>query len=266
MKKIFISADIEGCCGVTAWDETVTGGKGYEEACRQMTLETAAACRAVQAAGYRAVVKDGHEDARNIDHNLLPRGTELIRGWMSSPYNMLGGLDESFDGILYIGYHAGALSSGSPLNHTIEAPLFQWVKLNGELASEFTLNAILADEMGVPSLFLSGDEAVCEEARRTYPGLTAAPVKKGIGNATWNMHPQDAVEMIEEKVSEALQQRHSVRPLEDSYNLTIQFKTHQLARSASWYPGAELLDDYTVSYTGRTPFDVTRARSFMTGV
>ena len=44
--KLFLSADIEGAAGVTAWSETESGGKGYEQACRQMTLETAAACRA----------------------------------------------------------------------------------------------------------------------------------------------------------------------------------------------------------------------------
>lgn len=46
MRKIFISADIEGITGVTGWCETRYGGQGYDAACRQMSLETAAACRA----------------------------------------------------------------------------------------------------------------------------------------------------------------------------------------------------------------------------
>lgn len=41
-KKIFISADIEGVSGITSWAATEYGGKGYEKACRQMSLETAA--------------------------------------------------------------------------------------------------------------------------------------------------------------------------------------------------------------------------------
>ena len=41
MKKIFISADIEGVSGITSWEATRYGGKGYEEACRQMAKETA---------------------------------------------------------------------------------------------------------------------------------------------------------------------------------------------------------------------------------
>ena len=42
--KIFISADIEGVTGVTQWEETEHGGKDYEMARRQMSLEAAAAC------------------------------------------------------------------------------------------------------------------------------------------------------------------------------------------------------------------------------
>lgn len=71
--KVYISADIEGCADVTAWCETESGQEGYESACRQMTLETAAACEAAIEMGYTPVVKDGHGNARNIDPWGLPR-------------------------------------------------------------------------------------------------------------------------------------------------------------------------------------------------
>ena len=45
--KIYISTDLEGAAGVTTWASTRYGGKGYEEACRLMTGEVAAACEAV---------------------------------------------------------------------------------------------------------------------------------------------------------------------------------------------------------------------------
>ncbi len=41
--KLYISADLEGITGVTSWSEVNYGGQGYEAACRQMTLEVAAA-------------------------------------------------------------------------------------------------------------------------------------------------------------------------------------------------------------------------------
>ena len=49
--KVYISSDIEGCVGVTTWCETENGQEDYESACRQMTLETAAACEAAMEMG-----------------------------------------------------------------------------------------------------------------------------------------------------------------------------------------------------------------------
>ena len=56
MKKLFISADLEGVSGVSSWEETRYGGQGYAEACRQLTREVAAACHAAQELGYTVLV------------------------------------------------------------------------------------------------------------------------------------------------------------------------------------------------------------------
>ena len=87
MKKLFISADLEGVSGVSSWEETRFGGQGYDAACRQLTREVAAACHAAQELGYTVLVKDGHEDARNIDPTGLPRGVScyLVRSNTTRP-------------------------------------------------------------------------------------------------------------------------------------------------------------------------------------
>lgn len=168
-KRYFISADIEGITDVTFWSETETGQAGYDAACEQMTRETAAACRAVLAAGGLPVVRDGHGGACNIRHMDLPEGTELMRGWACHPGSMMAGLDSTFSGVIYIGYHAPAGSDGSPLAHTSEYEQIRWAKVNGKLASEFTMNSLYAASLGVPSLFLSGDEAICRMAEEELP-------------------------------------------------------------------------------------------------
>ena len=95
--KIYISADIEGVAGVTAWEETLANGRGYAEACRQMTAEVNAACEAAFAAGAtEIVVKDAHDTARNLDHSALPAGVSLYRGWSGHPSGMIEGLDRTF--------------------------------------------------------------------------------------------------------------------------------------------------------------------------
>lgn len=264
MKKIFISADIEGVSGITSWDATRYGGKGYEAACRQMSLETAAACRAAIAAGYQVVVKDGHEDAMNIDHNLLPRDAELISGWTCTPLSMLGGIDETFAGVIYIGYHSGAWTNTSPLKHTCEDYLYNWFEINGKPATEFTINSGVADEFAVPSLLLSGDAGACAAAEAEYPGIVTVATKSGIGDATWNIHPEKVIEDIEQKVAEILAKPlPKARPLENEYTMTLCYKEFQKATAASWFPGVKKLDDFTVSYTAPKPTELSRCRFFV---
>lgn len=263
-KKIFISADIEGVSGITSWAATEYGGKGYEKACRQMTMETAAACRGAVRAGYIPVVKDGHEDAMNIDHEMLPKEAELISGWACTPLSMLAGIDETFDGILYIGYHSAAWTSSSPLKHTSEDYLYNWFKINDQYASEFTINSGVADQFKVPSLLLSGDVGICEEAKQDYPGIVTVPTKSGMGDATWNIHPQRVVEEIEVAVYDVLSKPlPKARPLADSYTMTLCYKDFQRALKASWFPGVEKINDFTVSYTADSPTELARCRYFV---
>ena len=199
-----MSADIEGAAGVTSWSETESGGKGYEQACRQMTRETAAACRAALELGWEVVVKDGHGDARNLDLWELPRGVQVIRGWRCSPAAMMGGLDSTFSAAACVGYHSPAWSAGSPLAHTMDHALLNWVRVNGALASEFTMNALWAAACGVPMVFLSGDRGICDSAGALCPGIVTVATKEGTGNSTWNRHPEEVVEQIEAEMGRAL--------------------------------------------------------------
>ena len=98
--KVFLSADMEGTCGIVCWPETErTTAFDYTPLQKQMTREVAAACRGALAAGAEEVlVKDSHDSARNIDPTQLPRHTRIHRGWSGDPLSMLPGLtQEHFD-------------------------------------------------------------------------------------------------------------------------------------------------------------------------
>ena len=72
-----------------------------------MTEEVAAVCEAALCAGAGEVfVKDGHGAANNIDPFGLPDRVTLFRGKSGHPYNMMFGLDRSFDAALFVGYWA----------------------------------------------------------------------------------------------------------------------------------------------------------------
>ena len=264
--KVFISADIEGVTGVTSWCETESGGEGYEAAARQMTLEVSAACEAAMEMGFEALVKDGHGNGRNIDMWGLPKGVELIRGWRCSPEGMMGGLDQSFDAAIYIGYHSAEGMNTNPLAHTTEHEWFNWIKIDDRLASEFSMNALYAANLGVPSVFISGDKGICDHAKEYCGDIVTVATKEGTGNSCWSMHPADSIEAIRDGVREALANLRRVSLDDREYKMDICFKEHQRARAASWYPGAELLDANSVRYRAKSVDDLMIAKMFMTEI
>lgn len=265
MKKVFISADIEGITDVVSWGETVPDGHMYSEAARQMSLEVAAACRGAFAAGAEEiVVRDGHDNAMNIDHNILPRGVRLIRGWGGTVLSMLEGLDESFDGVIYIGYHSEAGSDKNPLAHTSIYPKLAHVWVNGERMSEFMKNSYNAACLGVPVLFISGDEAICEHAAGRIPGIGSVAVKTGLGESCCSIHPADACDLIEKGVKEAVEKKmggHIALPKD--IVLRIEYQKQADALAASVYPGVEQISERTVEYKARDVKDMMVTYNFI---
>ena len=54
-------------------------------------------------------------------------------------------------------------------------------KLNGRYIGEIGCLAAIAGAMGVPTIFLSGDDKACAEAEALEPGIVTAAVKEGLG-------------------------------------------------------------------------------------
>ena len=69
---------------------------------------------------------------------------------------MMYGLDETYDAVFYVGYHAPAGDPGSPSAIRLRGAS-NFIELNGKRMSEFMLNTYTAAMYGVPVLFLSGD-------------------------------------------------------------------------------------------------------------
>lgn len=248
MKRIFLSADIEGTCGIIHWDETEKTKADYPPYARQMTREVAAACEGALAGGAEEVlVKDAHDSARNIDAEQLPRKTKLLRGWAQDLCSMMVGLTGEFDGVIFTGYHSAAGIDGNPLSHTMNTKNV-WVKINGELASEMLINSLYAATLNVPVLMLAGDKALCDWAKSVNPDMLVVPVKEGIGRASLSIHPDEAVDQIRAAAAEAmtLDSAACVFPLPEHFVAEICFREHASARNARLYPGVVQTDARTV--------------------
>ena len=268
--RLYLSADIEGTCGIADWAETERATMDdYRPFAAQMTAEVAAACEGAVAAGAEDIlVKDAHDSARNLDAARLPRQARVLRGWTGDPLCMMAGLERgAFGGVLFTGYHAWGCCGGNPLSHTRTTACDQ-VTLNGVPASEFLINAYTALYFGVPVAFLSGDRELCAFAQDWLPGLVAVPVNEGRGGGVLSMHPQAAVEAIRAGAEEAVRRLRAGGagmsvPLPRRFAATVRYKEHKDAYRRSFYPGARLEDSKTISFDAEDWYEVLRFCHFV---
>ncbi len=265
--RLFISADIEGCAGLAIPAEAHKQESVYRAYAEEMTKEVLAACETAHSMGAdHIVVKDGHGDASNIDPLKMPDYVTLIRGKSGHPYNMMWGIDDSFDGVLYIGYHAPAGNPGFSISHTSTGNSL-YIRLNGMYMSEFMMNSYTAASHGVPILFLSGDEAICSLAKELVPGIETAVTKRGTGGATICEPPGRVEERIRAGVKKALAGR-TCDPgcrldLPERFEYEVTFKDWKKAYQMSFYPGMEQVDTFTDRLVARRWMDVVTAHCFV---
>lgn len=263
--KVFISADIEGVATTTSWADTQPGDRAYPAHARVMTNEVLAACEGAIAAGAtEIVVRDAHGSANNIDVTCFPEQVSFIRGWEGHPYMMVQGIDSSFDAAMFVGYHAASGIPGNPLCHTMTLRT-QKAYINGLPLSEFLLYSWCAAREGVPTVFLSGDAALCGQGRELYPWLKTVAVKEGIGFSTRSIAPARAVSLIRQGAQEALSGgvKAPCYQLPEHFSVRLVYKEHGHASEMSYFPGASRVDSHTVGFEEDDMFEVARKLKFM---
>ncbi len=200
--KIYVMTDLEGVSGVSRWDQTGTDTPGYPQAVRLMTAELAACVAGIQSAGPGADiwVWDGHGPG-SIDVERFPRGARLLgRGPIAPPYY----LDTTFDALFFLGQHAMAGTEGGNLAHTYSSLSVERYRVNGIEMGEFGCRAALAGALGVPTVFVSGDDKMMAEARALVPGIYGAQVKIGLApQMALHMAPEDARDLIHDVARQA---------------------------------------------------------------
>lgn len=266
--KVFISADIEGVTTSSEWMDTNLGSITYPIHAKQMSLEVLAACEgAILAGATDILVKDAHDGGNNIDLTILPECVKVHRKWSGHPYSMVDTIDTSYDAVMFIGYHSAASQGYNPLSHTMNTKTV-YIKINDAIASEFTLHSYAAAYEKVPTMFLSGDEGLCEYShsmKPNHPALMTVAVKSGQGSATINNSPSLMVKSIKEKSEAALKQdlKNALIRLPNSFKVEICYKEHQAAYKVSFYPGVRLINDNTVVFENDNYFEILRTLKFI---
>jgi len=178
---------------------------------------------------------------------------------------MMTGIDRAkFDAAVFTGYHSKSKSGGNPLSHTMHRYM-SYININGSDASEFMLNAYTAGYFGIPVVFVSGDENLCNEAKQLIPDITTVPVLEGIGGATVSIHPHVATQRIYEGVKEALSNGKAEKCLikmPEKFEVVINYVDHIRAMHNSSYPGAKLISSTKIRFCTTDYLEVLRFLHF----
>ncbi len=263
--KVFISVDMEGIAGAVNWEEMSRTGKDYDYFRRIMSREAnAAVLGAYDAGATEVVVRDSHGSARNILPDLLDPRARLIRDWSGGVKGMMEGIDETFDAVIFVGYHAKAGTPDALLEHTSSGNVLDFT-INGRSYPEAGYNALIAGSFGVPVVFVAGDQAICDQVQGFLGDVVTVATKEGIGAASHGLHPETARNLIREGVRRALESRGEYRPyrIEPPYTLVLQLKSEESVYNGSFFPGARRTGDWELTFTSDDILQVMYAFNVM---
>jgi D-amino peptidase len=265
--RVYISADMEGIGGVVTDQQLGPTGFEYTKFRELMTEEVLAAIAGAREAGATDIlVSDSHGNFQNLLVDRFPKDVSIVRGG-PRPLSMMQGIDETFDAVVFIGYHSSTTNPSGVRAHTISSARLADVRINGVSMPEAGLNAALAGQFRVPVVMISGDEAAVAEARKIIGDIEGAVVKESYGfHSAKIMTPEASRERIRETVRRALQNRERFRPLrvQTPVTLEVRFKNYRPAEVASWLPNVERADAHSIRFVGKDMAEVVRFLSFVT--
>ncbi|MBM7663004.1 D-amino peptidase [Bacillus mesophilus] len=250
--KLFISADIEGISGVATGQQLKTPSE-YQRFRKLMTQDVNAAIEGAFNGGAKeVVVADGHGNMSNIFIEDLDSRATLVQG-SNRVMCQLEGLDDSFAGILFVGHHGReGGSERAVISHTLAGICVNEMKINGKVVGETEMNAMVAGQFSVPTVFISGDDAYVAEVQETLPDVEAAIVKRGIDRFSAELlHPEKAHKLIREKVEAAVRRIDQFSPLkvEGPVTFEIEMKGPNQALMTTTIPTVTLVGPKTIRFT-----------------
>ena len=260
-------SDMEGVAGIVKWQQCSAGEKAYDEGRVLYTEEINAAVRGAKAAGATEIVvmdchgAGGAYSFNSLVHDLLDPACEYVVQEEWTEYTSF--LESGCDAALFVGMHAMAGTVDGVLSHTVSGQAWRSLSFNGTLVGETGINAALCGHWGVPVLLVTGDRAVCREAKELLgDGLTTVDVKEGLGRFSARMKtPLEARGLIEEGARKALSDLSAVKPYDPGSpsEIAIEFNSPDRLQEFANRKGVEVIgpsslvargDDWWATWSG----------------
>ena len=219
--KVLLISDLEGITGVDSIDMIFNQGEGYRRACELLTEDVNVAVESLLDEGVKeCFVVDGHGGGKNLIPELLSPRVNILQSneWNDSI------CEKRVDFLGCIGYHAMAGAPNAFLDHTQSSREWFSFEINGRPSGELAQGAAFAGAFGIPTLLVTGDVAVCEEARYLLGDIAVAPVKYAIGrNRAACLPHSEAHALIRNAARRAVQMVGRIRPLRISLPAELTF-------------------------------------------
>ncbi len=257
--RVLIMSDMEGVSGIVKWSQVTGGAPMYEEGRRLYTEEINAAVRGAKAAGATEIVAvDCHGAGGDWTFNsfvpeLLHPDCEWVAGHPWGRYTEL--LEKGCDAALFVGMHARSHTPDGVMCHTISTVKWHNLWFNDDLVGETGVNAAVCGHYGCPVLLVTGDDAVCQEARDLLgEGLTTVAVKKGLTRySARQIPPVRARQMIEDGAKQALKNLKATKPYVPAKPTAITIELSSVEKAADFMGrhGVEIVEPLKVVSRGQ---------------
>jgi len=259
--KIYISADMEGVVGAVTADQLGPDGFEYQRFRKFMTAEVNAAIDAARAAGATGfVISDSHGNGQNLLIEEFPDDVKIVRSWPRE-LGMMEGIDKTFDGVIFIGYHASTANTRGVRAHTMSSANVTALRLNGISMSEGSMNAAIAGHFGVPVIMVSGDDVAVAENQEVIGDIEGAIVKWARGfHSALTLTPDAAYEVIGTATRSAIDEIDRFKPyvLKTPIVLELQLKHYQPVELLAYLPNVEKVNSHTIRFVGKDMIEISK--------
>ena len=249
--KIYMPVDMEGICGIACREQTSRTGRLYQEGRALMAGDINAAAQGAFDGGADEVIAvDTHADSFNfLIDQIDPRVKQLLGNPTDCRFPLL---DEHVDGVFLLGYHAMVGTKYGLHEHTMSSMQYHNVTVNGRTIGELGIDAGIAAQAGVPTVFVSGDDKVCLEAQTWLDKPETACVKQSFGRQfALCLSPEEGRKRIyacAKKAVERLKAGEKFRLLQFEEPVTVQitYKHMEDADATGRDRNARRVDGFTV--------------------
>ena len=258
-QKILISVDMEGLAGVVTGAQLGPSGFEYQRFRQFMTEEALAAIDgALEAGAKEIVVADAHGNGQNLLIEKFPDDVKIIRSWPRR-FGMVAGIDESFDGVILIGYHSSTNNKEGVRAHTFSSARLTNVSINGTPVSEGMWAAMVTGHFDVPIIMVTGDNIAVKEVKEFVGDVETVEVKEALGfHSAKTLTPAAASKLIKESSFDAVKRIKDFKPhkVQNPVELVVTFKHYQPSAILDYLSIVERVDSHSIKFVGNDMVEV----------